>query len=287
MKSIFKYALIIVTGLLLAACSSGESGDEYVDRMEEEHAGDQPVSNTDVFPQEHPVDTMSVPYAMINGEEVTGYMARPQVSRNYPQGVIVIHEWWGLNDNIKMMTRRLAGQGYTALAVDLYHGKVATSPDSAGAYAREARSNMNRSIRNLEQAYQYLTQRFGVNNVGTIGWCFGGGFSLQAALAMPEQIDATVIYYGSLVTESSELETLQMPILGIFGAEDSGIPPSTVNEFQDVLNSLGKENSIHIYDGAGHAFANPSGTRFNEEAATDAWQKTVSFFEEHLKTGRN
>ncbi|MDZ7772781.1 MAG: dienelactone hydrolase family protein [Balneolaceae bacterium] len=285
MKSIFKNILVLATVLLLAACSSG-SGDEYVDRMEDEHAGDQPVSNTEAFPQEHPVDTMSVPYALINGEEVTGYMARPEVSRNYPQGVIVIHEWWGLNENVKMMTRRLAGQGYTALAVDLYHGKVATSPDSAGAYAREARSNESRSIRHLEQAYQYLTQRFDVKNVGIIGWCFGGGYSLQASLAMPEQIDATVIYYGSLVTDPSELETLQMPILGIFGAEDSGIPPSEVNEFRDVLDSLGKEHSIHIYDGAGHAFANPSGTRFNEEAATDAWQKTVSFFEEHLKTGR-
>lgn len=282
MKSKNKLFLGIVVALFAAGCGSGEQ--DYVDRMEEEHAGDEPVENAaSAFPQEQPVDTMSVSYATVNGNEISGYVARPQDAGDELPGIIVIHEWWGLNDNIRMMTRRLAGQGYTALAVDLYNGKVAASSDSAGAYARQVGNSPGDAEENLRQAYDYLTGELGATQVGTIGWCFGGGWSLQTALAMPQQIDATVIYYGRLVTDPGQLETLDMPILGFFGAEDDGIPPSSAREFESVLDSLGKQASIHIYEGADHAFANPSGNSYNEQAATDAWQKTVDFFEAHLK----
>jgi len=180
-----------------------------------------------------------------------------------------------------MMADKLAGEGYTALAVDLYNGKVAELPDSAGTYARSVKEE--EALDNLTQAYQYLTNDQGAGKIGTIGWCFGGGWSLQTALAHPEKIDATVIYYGRLVTDATKLEKLQMPIIGFFGAEDNGIPPETVHEFESALNDAGVKNSIHIYDGAGHAFANPSGTRYVQEAAEDAWQKTVTFLSENLK----
>ncbi len=282
MKSINKLFLGFALVLFAAGCGSGEQ--DYVDRMEEEHEGDEPVANASAtFPQQQPVDTMSVDYATVDGDEITGYLARPQEAEGDLPGVIVIHEWWGLNDNIRMMTRRLAGQGYVALAVDLYNGKVATSPDSAGTYARQAGNNEEAAVSNLEQAYGYLTGEQNATAVGTIGWCFGGGWSLQTALAMPQQVDATVIYYGNLVTDAEQLEPLGMPILGLFGAEDDGIPPSSARAFESALDSLGKDASIHIYEGADHAFANPSGESFNQEAASDAWQKTVDFFEEHLK----
>ena len=99
----------------------------------------------------------------------------------------------------------------------------------------------------------------------------------------PGSIDATVIYYGRLVTDEEELSTIEAPILGIFGELDQGIPVETVREFDDVLWELGKDAEIHVYENADHAFANPSGTRYNEQAALDAWQKTLSFFKEHLK----
>lgn len=282
MKSTNKLFLGIVLMLFAAGCGSGEQ--DYVDRMEEEHAGDEPVENaSSAFPQDQPVDTMRVSYATVNGNEISGYVARPQDAGDDLPGIIVIHEWWGLNDNIRMMTRRLAGQGYTALAVDLYNGKVADSPDSAGTYARQVGNNPADAKENLRQAYEYLTGELGATETGTIGWCFGGGWSLQTALAMPQQIDATVIYYGRLVTDPGKLKTLEMPILGFFGAEDDGIPASSAREFESVLDSLGKQVSVHIYEGADHAFANPSGNSYNEEAATDAWQKTLDFLEEHLK----
>lgn len=268
--------------LLLAACGSGEQSDDYVDRMDEEHEGDAPVENAagDNQPSSEVV-TETVTYATVNGNEITGYMAKPAEAEGDLPALIVIHEWWGLNDNIRMMTRRLAGEGYVALAVDLYNGKVAESPDSAGTYARAVEQEP--SVDNLQQAYNFLSENHNATSVGTIGWCFGGGWSLQASLAMPDNVDATVIYYGRLVTDAAELQTLNSPVLGIFGAEDDGIPPSTVNEFEAALDEAGIQNSIHIYDGAGHAFANPSGTRYQEEAAEDAWQKTVAFLAEHLK----
>lgn len=281
MESLFRNVLII--GLLLAVAACGSKKDkDYLDRMDEEHKDDAPVENAaSETPQSAEVDTQTVTYATVNGNEISGYLAKPKGAEGDLPALIVIHEWWGLNDNIRMMTRRLAGEGYVALAVDMYNGKVAETPDSAGTYARSVEQEP--ALDNLNQAYGYLTENQNATSVGSIGWCFGGGWSLQTALAMPEKIEATVIYYGRLVTDKDRLDKLTMPILGIFGAEDEGIPPSAVKEFEAALNDVGVQNSIHIYDGAGHAFANPSGRNYVEKAAEDAWIKTTAFFEEHLK----
>jgi carboxymethylenebutenolidase len=196
--------------------------------------------------------------------------------------VLVIHEWWGLNDHIRTMARRLADAGYLALAVDLYEGEVAEDRDTARKLVTRAREQTERGEENLSQALAYLRAELGAEKVGVIGWCFGGGWSLATALNEPDGIDATVIYYGRLVTDEAELAVLDSPILGIFGALDEGIPVATVREFEAALDSLGKEASIHVYEGANHAFANPTGTRYQAEAAADAWARTLAFFAEHL-----
>jgi len=281
MKTLAGNIAILGMLLLLAACGS-EKSDDYIDCMDEEHKGDQPVENAAAdTPQGQDVITGTVTYATVNGNDITGYLAKPEGAEQDLPALIVIHEWWGLNDNIRMMTERLAGEGYVALAVDLYNGRVAETPDSAGTYARSVEQEP--SVANLGQVHAYLTENEGAASVGTIGWCFGGGWSLQTSLAMPDKVDATVIYYGRLVTDAADLEKLSSPVLGIFGAEDNGIPPSEVNKFEAALNEAGVNNSIHIYEGADHAFANPSGTRYQKEAAEDAWQKTVAFLAEHLK----
>ena len=130
---------------------------------------------------------------------------------------------------------------------------------------------------------ELATGERGATAVGTIGWCFGGGWSLAASLANPEAVDATVIYYGRLETDPARLAALASPVLGLFGSEDRGIPASSVREFEAALASLGKPAEIVIYDGANHAFANPSGGRYDPEAAQDAWAKTKAFFAEHLR----
>jgi carboxymethylenebutenolidase len=280
MKQFGKLLFGVGLVMLLVGCSSEKQ--DYLERMAKEHDGDVPIENAaSELSQSTAVAGEEVTYATVNGEQITGYLAKPEGMDQERPGVIVIHEWWGLNNNIRMMTDKLAGEGYAALAVDLYNGRVAETPENAGKYAGSV--NSEAAIDNLKQAYDYLAKQQGATNIGTIGWCFGGGWSLQTALAIPQQVDATVIYYGRLITDTEQLKKLEMPILGIFGAEDDGIPPGQVKKLEAALNEVGVNNSIHIYDGASHAFANPSGSRYQKEAAEDAWNKTTTFFERHLK----
>ncbi|MEE8137671.1 MAG: dienelactone hydrolase family protein [Thermoanaerobaculia bacterium] len=275
---------LIALGLpALAACGEAASDSDLVERMAREHATDEPVPSpaAQVEPAGR-VASEEVVYADLEGTAIRGYLARPESGGELP-GILVIQEWWGLNDNIRAMADRLAGEGYLALAVDLYEGEVADDREGA---ARLMRRSMERPVRleeNLRQAAAFLRQGRGVTRLGVIGWCFGGGWSLRTALLLRDQIDAAVIYYGRLVTEPAELEPLQAPILGLFGGLDRGIPVEAVRAFEAALRALGKEATIQVYDDANHAFANPSGTRYNQAAATDAWEKTLDFFERHLK----
>jgi len=215
----------------------------------------------------------------VDGRPLTGYLATPQGASASAPGLIVIHEWWGLNDNIRSMARQLAGEGYAALAVDLYGGKVADRPDGAMQLVRSVDEDAARA--NLRAAYHYLEKR-GASRIGVIGWCFGGGWSLQTALLFPDSLDAAVIYYGHLVTDPEKLAGLRVPIQGHFGAEDSSIPLDQIHRFGELLDSLGVTEHMYVYQGAGHAFANPSGTRYVKAAADTAWGRTLSFLREHL-----
>lgn len=277
------FIVAMVVGISLHGCSSDQINQDSSDQMAAEHRNDQPVATPAAkMEPAQPVTTETVQYATVNGQAVTGYFAKPQgISEPLP-GLITIHEWWGLNDNIEAMTRRLAGEGYQVLAVDLYNNQTAQSPDQARQLVQSVMQNPADARANLQQAYQYLAGQQNASKVGVIGWCFGGGWALRTALLLPEKLDAAVIYYGELVTNPDQLKTLQMPILGIFGAEDQTIPVAQVQEFESTLDSLGKTAEINIYDNAGHAFANPSGNRYVPEAATAAWQATTQFLNQYL-----
>lgn len=224
---------------------------------------------------EYTVQTESVNYF----QNAQGYLARPATDGEFP-AVIMIHEIFGPNDNIKEMAEKLASHGYVVLAVDLYDGKVASTIDEA----RSIRGSFEQQqwTDNMNSAVGYLEERFGVESIGSIGWCFGGGQSLNLALNN-QGIDATVIYYGQLVTDPPTLSKISWPVLGIFAGLDTGIPEQTVREFESALNYLDIENEIIIYPGVNHAFANPSGDRYAPEESRDAWEKTLDFFEANLK----
>src|SRR5690606_333931 len=135
----------------------------------------------------------------------------------------------------------------------------------------------------IRQAYKFLEEQTAAISIGTLGWCFGGSMSLQAALLFPDKIDAAVIYYGHVGgTSAEQLAPLQMPILGLFGGADQGIPVTDVRRFEQTLRDLGKTVEIHVYEGAGHAFANPSGQNYQAAAAQDAWARTLTFLNRHL-----
>ena len=234
----------------------------------------------DIFDDLNPalIQTESISYA----EGATGYLAQPKAEGAYP-AVIMIHEFWGLNDNIKYMAGLLAQEGYVVLAVDLY-GEVAETSDRARELATATRGNQEKATANMKKAVAYLRTLPNVNSekIASMGWCFGGGQSLQLALS-GEKVAATVIYYGNLVNDTQQLSAISWPVLGIFGAEDTGIPVSSVEAFKQSLNELGVTNEIHIYPGVGHAFANPSGARYAPAETKDAWEKTVLFLNKNLR----
>src|SRR5215216_2815900 len=198
--------------------------------------------------------------------------------------VVMIHEWWGLNDNIKDMANELASEGYVVLAADLYNGEVATTPDKAMQLVSSVRENPEQAISNLQSAVQYLASLPNVNSsrIASLGWCFGGGQSLQLALNSEQNpLAATVIYYGNLVNDTNEISKIKWPVLGIFGDQDQSIPVESVNAFEQALNETGVANEIYIYPGVGHAFANPSDNYAPKEAA-DAWKKTLAFLNKYV-----
>ncbi len=252
--------------------------------MAAEHAGDVPVPTEAATTEpSRPVTAAETTYGKLGDRALVGYLARPADVEGPLPGLIVIHEWWGLNANIRSMTKRLAAEGYAALAVDLYRGEVAGDPARARELAGGTLERVPEIQENLRQAYAFLAERSGAPKVGSIGWCFGGGWSLATAVLLPDEIDATVIYYGRLVSDPAQLESISTPILGLFGSEDGAIPVASVRAFESELVRLGKPVEIHIYEGAHHAFANPSGTRYDATAAEDAWRRTTAFLHSHLQ----
>ena len=199
----------------------------------------------------------------------------------------MIHEWWGLNENIKNMAETLAKEGYVVLAVDLYNGQVANTTESAQNLVSKVRENPSESINNLQHAVRYLASLENVNSskIASLGWCFGGGQSLQLALnTEPEYpLAATIIYYGNLVSDQESISKIKWPVLGIFGDQDKSISVESVKQFEEALNAKGITNEIYIYKGVGHAFANPSGDNYAPQETQDAWEKTVSFLKKYLK----
>lgn len=281
-------ALLLLGGAFTAAVACAQQpstpAPDPTASMAHEHAHDTPAPSPAVG---RPgggmeVETRSVEYATIGGKPVTGALAKPLVRRKDGPALILIHEWWGLNDNIRDLARQLASHGYTALAVDLYQGKAAQDPAAAQALMREAMANRTAAEDNLRQAYAFLRDKQGATKIGVVGWCFGGGWALQTGLLLPGEIDAVVMYYGFPETDRAKLAKLQAPLLGLFGEKDDAVKVEMVRQFEATLKELGKDATIRIFPGAGHAFANPSGGTHVPAAAEEAWKLTLDFFAKHL-----
>ncbi len=210
-------------------------------------------------------------------ETVRGILYTPTGKGGPYPALIVIHEWWGLNDWVKDQAMRLADQGYVALAVDLYRGKVATTSDMAHEIMRGVPED--RAKRDLHAAFEFLASQPNVrkDRIGSIGWCMGGGYALDVALQEPD-LGSVVINYGHLATDVEAVEKINAPILGLFGGQDQGITPDDVHKIEHALKGLGKKIEVKIYDDAGHAFENPNNRDgYRPADAADAWKLTVDF----------
>jgi len=225
----------------------------------------------------------SKPVSYNSGDDtVQGILYAPEGKGPFP-ALVVIHEYWGLNDWVKEQAAKLADEGYVTLAIDLYRGKVATTPDEAHEIMRGVPED--RAARDLHAAVEFLKSQSSVktNRIGSIGWCMGGGYSLNVALREPT-LAAAVINYGHLADDPASLNKINAAILGIFGGQDRGIPVDDVKKFEQTLKQQGKKIEVVIYTDAGHAFENPSNrTGYRADDAADAWKHTTSFLASTLK----
>lgn len=223
------------------------------------------------------------PVSYRSGDDtVQGFLYTPSGKGPFP-AIVVIHEWWGLNDWVKEEAQKFAAQGYVALAVDLYRGKVASDPGTAHELMRGL--PQDRAIRDMKAAFAYLTTRPEVdkNKIGSVGWCMGGGLSLQLAIHEPK-LAACALNYGSMPTDAADIARIKAPILGNFGADDQGITPGDVHAFEKAMKAANKSVDMKIYDGAGHAFENPNNKGgYRPDAAANAWARMVEFFGKTLK----
>jgi carboxymethylenebutenolidase len=281
---------VLLGAAIVAGCqqsappASDQGAAAQVEATAAAHRDDAPVASPVASePPTRPVLEQPLAYGEIGNRNLDGFLAMPADAAEPLPGLLVIHEWWGLNDNMRAVTRRLAAEGYIALAVDLYGGATAETPEQAAALMAKAAENPENVRDNLRQAYEYLDKYAFSPTIGSIGWCFGGGWSLQTALMFPDELDAMVMYYGQVVTDRDQLEPLKVPILGLFAERDQAIPLREVQTFRSLLQDLGKDAEVRIYSRVGHAFANPSGGTYDAEAAEDAWRRTLDFLDLKLR----
>ncbi len=204
------------------------------------------------------------------------YFVRAEKKSN--KWLFVFHEWWGLNDHIKNEAEKYAAAypELNVIALDLYDGKVASTPDTAAIYSKEV--NKDRGFKIIEAA-----RKNAGNNaeIGTLGWCMGGGWSMQAAIALGKQAKACVMYYGMPEMDKARLKNLTAPLLGIFAEKDTWINREVVNNFDKIFRTFKRKYEIKWFD-AVHAFANPSNPDFNSEMAQEAENLAMKFIATHL-----
>jgi carboxymethylenebutenolidase len=219
----------------------------------------------------------AITYKTPDGKEAGAFEMKAKKPTN--NWLLVVHEWWGLNDFVKHESEKIYNDlgDVNVLDLDLYDGKVATTREDAGKYMQSVKEDRAQAI--IKGAIAYV----GPNaHIATIGWCFGGGWSLQASLLAGKQGAGCVMYYGMPEQDVNKLKTLHADVLGNFANKDGWINPKVVAKFEEDMKAAGKKLDAHEYD-ADHGFANPSNPIYNSEATKDAYARTIAFLKPRLK----
>jgi len=286
-----RLAIFLATVMsLLSACDSDTNAP--VD-LQTESARQQVAASTragsgllgdrgdDIAPA-RPVVAETLPYAEVDEQLVYGHFAFPADMVDPLPGIIIIHERWGLDDGVRNLADRIAGQGFVVLAVDLYGGSTATDIADARDLMVRVLDNRQLANQNIRQAYNFLIESGQAPRIGSLGWSFGGGWALSAAALLPDELDAAVIYYGQVTENEEWLAPITAPVLGLFGAKDRGVTVAVVRSFEAAMERLDKDYEIEIYPDAGHAFADPGSSNYNAGAAKLAWTRMLEFLNTHL-----
>jgi len=288
----FRHSAVIATFAiwLLAACDPGTDTAATTDAETGRRNSGAPTNanndagagNDQTVEPAKPVVAETLAYAEVDEQLVYGHFAFPEDMVDALPGVIVLHERWGLDDSVRALADRIAGQGFIVLAVDLYGGQTATNTSDARILMVDVVENPELANENIRQAYQFLNEFAQSPKIGSLGWSFGGGWALNTAMLFPDDLDAAVIYYGQVTDNEERLAPVNTPILGLFGENDRGVPEKSVREFEAALTNLEKDFEIVIYPDAGHAFADPGASNYNAKVAEEAWDKVVDFLNSKL-----
>ncbi len=260
--------LSLAVGLFACQPSSSDKGgmEQFSQDSSFQKAHESPQS-IDFKPKGRPLT-----FATTDGKEGSGYFVTPSVNLS-GKYLFVIHEWWGLNDHVKREADRLCDSlgDVAVLALDLYDGKVADNPEDAARLMESVDENHLKAI--IAGA---LSQVGSSAQVATLGWCFGGGWSLKASILAGRQGKGCVMYYGMPVTQAADLAPLNAPVLGIFAKKDAWITPAVAKNFENLAKATNKSLQVEMFD-ADHAFANPSNPNFDKSAAEQANAKALAF----------
>ena len=280
-------ALVLLTGCQAEdqpeAISETDNPRAAADSVAEPIEADAPSELAADFAPRKPVIEETIAYGEATDRNLIGVLTLPADSFEPPPGVLLIHEWWGLNDTARMLARRLAGEGFVVLALDLYDGEVAESTIQAQGLMTRVMTEPQAALENIRQGIQYLRLYALAPRVAVIGWSFGGTWSLQTGISHADQVDAVVTYYGQIVNSETEIDRLQSPLLGVFAGQDQSITADAVVSFRSQLRRADKDAELRIYPDVRHEFATPGSANYEPENAENAWSLTVDFLNRNLR----
>lgn len=231
---------------------------------------------------ERAVVAETLAYAEVDKKLVKGHFAFPEDMVEPLPAVIMIHEWWGLTPSARALADRLASEGFIVLAVDLFDGATAENAPDARKLMLGVVEKPENAEQNIARAFEWLLETTEAPSIATVGFGFGGGWSLHAAGVLPDKLSATVIYYGQVSDNEDSLAAINAPLLGFFGTSDTAVPEQTVNDFEAVLEKLEKNYVIEMYAGVKGGFADPESRNFNDKLASTTWAQMLDFLREHL-----
>jgi len=235
---------------------------------------------------QHAVVTDTLAYGEVDEQIVKGHFAFPEDKIGSSPAIILVHEWWGLNDDMRLLANQFAAEGFIVLAVDLFNGETADTASDARQLMLNVFEDPGLAEENLRQACDWVLDIAGASQIAVVGYGFGGGWSLNAAIAMPERIDAAVMFYGRVSENEEVLATIEVPLLGFFGGADNTIPVESVKNFEAALQNLGKPSEINVYPNAKNGFANPGSRHYYQNLAEISWRRMIEFLHQNLGAER-
>jgi len=270
----------LAAGLLAAvlAAGCGQRSDDVPAPV----ASPAPAPETTAGPERQAtrrnVTSEMLPYGEVGEQNVYGYFAFPEDMVDPLPAVVVIHDWWGLNDEIREFGNRLAAEGFIVLAVDLFGGSTTTVPTDARGLELGVVEEPELAMRNIERAHWFARNVAEAPSVAVLGFGFGGGLALSAAIAQPADFSAVVTYYGQVNSDQDSLAPVKGAILGLFAQSDRAVPISNVREFERALDALDKEFEIVVFDDARRGFADKlMPDAYDPDLDAQAWDKSVEF----------